>query len=59
VSDLRYEKLAEALMAAPDPVRAVASELGDQHARIDVMSERLRSLEFKVSQLRSMQGPIA
>lgn len=54
----RYYALAELLLSAPDPVTAIAHELGDQHGRLDAVVARLKSLEFQVSQLRSMQGPI-
>ncbi len=50
-TEARYRKLAESLLAAPDPVVAIAHELGDQHGRIDALVEALRSLEFKLSRL--------
>lgn len=46
----RYEKLAEALMGAPDPVRAIASLMGDHEARIDALVERLHSVTEKVGE---------
>lgn len=41
----RYERLARTLMEAPDPVRAVASLVGDHEARLDTLADRLHHLE--------------
>jgi hypothetical protein len=53
--DRRYRRLAETLLSAPDPVTAIAHELGDQHARLDGVLERLRHVEATLSQ-RSNAG---
>ncbi len=45
----RYEALARDLTAAPDPVRAIASELADQHGRLDAVLRRLDSIEARIS----------
>jgi DNA repair ATPase RecN len=52
--DQRYVKLAEALLSAPDPVMAIAHELGDQHGRIDALGDRLHSLEARVTFVSEM-----
>lgn len=44
---LRYERLAKALLDAPDPVVAIAHELGDQQGRIDALCRRLDHVEAK------------
>ena len=41
----RYEKLAAELMSAPDPLRAIASLIGDHEARLDAAIERIHHLE--------------
>lgn len=41
----RYDALAQALLSAPDPVRAIATELGDQAGRLDAVLRRLTSVE--------------
>lgn len=51
----RYERLAEALLAAPDPVRAIASELGDQAGRLDAVLRRLSHLEAQVAESRKVR----
>lgn len=43
------EDMAYALMAAPDPVRAIASEIGDLHGRIDSFQDRLNAVEARIS----------
>lgn len=43
----RYEALAQLLMDAPDPVRAIASLIGDHEARLDALAERLHSVECR------------
>lgn len=48
----RYEALARLLLAADDPVVAIAHELGDQHGRIDALAARLSRVESGVSYLR-------
>jgi hypothetical protein len=52
VPEPRYEKLAAALMAAPDPVRAIASLLGDHEARLDGAIDRIIRLEAREKQRR-------
>ena len=43
----RYDALAQALSEAPEPARsiAIASELGDQAARIDAVLRRVERIE--------------
>lgn len=48
MSAARYETLAQALLDAPDPVRAIAGELGDQAGRLDAVLRRLDALEAAV-----------
>lgn len=50
---LRYTKLAEALLAAPDPVYAIAHELGGQAGRIDALARRLHAIEARFADLRT------
>lgn len=49
----RYEALAKALLTAPDPLRAVASELGDHAGRLDALASRLAHVEAELANLRS------
>lgn len=48
----RYSKLAEALLAAPDPVMAIAHELGDQAGRIGALLRRVHALEARFTDLK-------
>lgn len=41
----RYDKLAETLMAAPKPVKAIAHVVGDHEGRLDALAARLAHLE--------------
>ena len=41
----RYENLAKALLAAPDPIVAVAHELGDKAGRLDALAARIGTME--------------
>jgi NADP-dependent 3-hydroxy acid dehydrogenase YdfG len=41
----RYIVLANSLLAAPDPVYAIAHELGDQAGRIAALARRLDAVE--------------
>lgn len=53
----RYEKLAAELMAVPDPVRAIASLVGDHEARLDRMAERIHHLECRERDRRLTNEP--
>ncbi len=52
MSDTRYEGLAQALLSAPDPVRAIVAELGDQAGRLDAVLRRLNGVEAALEALR-------
>lgn len=43
----RYEALAEVLLSSDNPVKAIASLLGDHEARLDRLVIRVNSLEAK------------
>lgn len=45
----RYEAMARVLLESPDPVQAIASLIGDHEARLDILAERLRRIEFSIS----------
>lgn len=47
VERIRYERLASMLLEAPDPVCAIAAELGDQAGRIDALLRRVHALECR------------
>lgn len=44
----RYEALAKALLASDNPVKAIASELGDHAGRLDALADRLHHVECVV-----------
>lgn len=48
----RYDALSMSLLSAPDPVRAIAGELGDQAGRLDAVLRRVSHLEALVAALR-------
>lgn len=53
----RYAKLASVLLAAPDPVVAVAHELGDQAGRIDALARRLSHVEAALTASQTVRPP--
>lgn len=50
----RYENLARELMAAPDPVRAIASLIGDHEGRLDALAGRLEYVEAVLDARRGL-----
>lgn len=44
----RYEAMARTLLDSPDPVHAIASLIGDHEARLDILAERVRRVEFTI-----------
>ena len=44
----RYQALAKALLEAPDPVVAIAHELGDHAGRLDALAGQIRHLEAQI-----------
>jgi hypothetical protein len=49
----RYEKLALALMEAPDLGRALASLLGDHEARLDILARHVHHLNCVIGDLQA------
>lgn len=48
----RYDRLAAELLAAPDPVTAIAHLLGDHEARLDGAMERIKHLEARLAAVK-------
>jgi hypothetical protein len=46
----RYDRLATALLESPDPMRAIASVVGDHEARLDLCLERIKWLEARAAE---------
>ena len=53
----RYAALAAQLLAAPDPVTALAHHLADHEARLDAICRRLQADEAQTSYLKTRIGP--
>lgn len=48
----RYDRLAAELLAAPDPVTAIAHLLGDHEARLNGAMERIKHLEARLAAVK-------
>ena len=53
----RYEQLAEVLLSSDNPVKAIASLLGDHEARLDRLVIRVNHLEAKLNAGRLARQP--
>lgn len=49
---LRYQQLAKTLLATPDPVYALAHQVGDEAGRIDAQHARLAHVEAELARMK-------